>query len=60
MQDCGMEVKIIEEQKGPFRDYYFEDQVFMNNIEKFPGAYEKINDKYIKTLVAFEATLPKQ
>lgn len=53
-----MEVKIIGEQKGPFRDYYFEDQVFMNNIEKFPGAYEKINDEYIETLVVFEATLP--
>lgn len=58
MQDWGMEVKIIGEQKGPFRDYYFEDQVFMNNIEKFPGAYEKINDEYIETLVVFEATLP--
>ena len=58
MQEWGMEVKIIGEQKGPFRDYYFEDEVFMNTIEKFPGAYEKINGQYIETLVVFEATLP--
>jgi len=58
MHEWGMEVQIIGEQKGPFRDYYFEDEVFMNTIEKFPGAYEKINDQYIETLVVFEATLP--
>ncbi len=58
MKEWGMEVKIIGEQKGPFRDYYFEDKVFMNNLEKFPGAYEKINNQYIETLVVFEATLP--
>jgi len=58
MQEWGMEVKIIGEQKGPFRDYYFEDEVFMDNIEKIPGSYEKIDDQYIETLVVFEATLP--
>jgi len=58
MKDWGMEVKIIGEQKVPFRDYYFEDEVFMNNIEKFPGAYEKISNQHIETLVVFEATLP--
>ena len=58
MQEWGMEVQIIGEQKGPFRDYYFEDEVFMDTIEQFPGAYEKINDQYIETLVVFEAMLP--
>jgi len=58
MKDWGMDVKIIGEQKVPFRDYYFEDEVFMDTIEKTPGAYEKINDQYIETLVVFEATLP--
>jgi len=58
MKEWGMEVNIIGEQKGPFRDYYFEDKVFMRNIEKFPGAYEKIKDQYIETLVVFEAILP--
>lgn len=58
MKEWGMEVKIIGEQKGPFRNYYFEDEVFMSTIEKIPGAYEKINDQYIETLVVFEATLP--
>jgi len=57
MKEWGMDVKIIGEQKGPFRDYYFEDKIFMNNIEKFPGAYEKINEQYIETLVVFEATI---
>ncbi len=58
MKDWGMKVRIVGEKKGPFRDYYFEDPVFMNNIEKFPGAYEKINGQYIETLTVFEATLP--
>jgi len=58
MKEWGMEVKIIGEQKVPFRDYYFEDEVFMNTIEKFTGAYEKIKHQYIETLVVFEATLP--
>lgn len=57
MKDWGMDVKIIGESKVPFRDYYFEDRVFMNNIEKFSGAYEKIDGQYIETLVVFEATL---
>lgn len=57
MKNWGMDVKIIGEQKVPFRDYYFEDTIFMKNIEKLPDAYEKINHEYIETLVVFEATL---
>lgn len=58
MNDWGMAVKIVGEHQGPFRDYYFDDKVFMENIEQFPGAYEKKDGQYIETLVVFEATLP--
>lgn len=58
MKEWGMKVNIIGEQKGSFRDYYFEDDIFMSTIKKLPGAYEKVNDQYIETLVVFEATLP--
>lgn len=58
MNEWGMDVRIVGESKGPFREYYFEDEVFMKNIEKFPGAYEKVNNQYIETLTVFEAVLP--
>jgi len=58
MKEWGMDVRIVGEHKGPFRDYYFEDEIFMKNIEKFPGAYEKKEGQYIETLTVFEATLP--
>ena len=58
MHEWGMQVRIVGESKGPFRDYYFEDKVFMENIEKFPGAYEKTDGQYIETLMVFEAVLP--
>ena len=58
MEEWGMDVRIVGEHKGPFRDYYFEDEIFMQNIEKFSGAYEKKEGQYIETLTVFEATLP--
>jgi len=58
MNEWGMKVRIVGETKGPFRDYYFGDKLFMENIEKFPGAYEKKGDQFIETLTVFEAVLP--
>ena len=58
MKEWGMDVRIAGESKGPFRDYYFEDEVFMRNIEKFPGAYEMVDGQYYETLTVFEATCP--
>lgn len=58
MNDWDMDVRIVGEFKGPFRDYYFEDEIFMQNIEKFSGAYEKEGNKYFETLTVFEAVLP--
>ncbi|MDH3650989.1 MAG: methyltransferase [Saprospiraceae bacterium] len=58
MKEWGMEVRIVGEHKGPFREYYFEDKIFMRNIEKFHGAYEMIDNRYIETLTVFESTLP--
>ncbi len=58
MNEWGMTVRIVGKNKGPFREYYFEDPIFMQNIEKFPGAYEKVGDRYMETLTVFEATLP--
>ena len=57
MEDWGMAVKIVGTTTGPFREYYFEDTMFLENIEMFEGAYEKDGDTYIETLIVFEATL---
>ncbi len=58
MEEWGMDVRIVGRTKGPFREYYFEDKVFMENIEKFPGAYEIVDGQHIETLTVFESTLP--
>ncbi len=58
MEDWGMEIRLMGEHKGPFRDYYFEDEIFMENIEKFTGAYEMKDGQHLETLTVFEAILP--
>jgi len=59
MKEHGMNVEVIGETSGPFRDYYFEDASFMREIEEIPGAYEMRDGTYYEKLIVFEATLPE-
>ena len=38
MTECGMNVQVVGETSGPFRDYYHEDAPFMREMAKSPGA----------------------
>ena len=43
MEECGMTVRILGETSGPFRDYCFEDERYMLEMARIPGAYQMID-----------------
>ena len=57
MTECGMNVQVVGETSGPFRDYYYEDAAFMREIAKSPGAYALRDGRYYERLIVFRATL---
>ncbi len=59
MEENGMQVRIIGEQDGQFRDYYFEDPIYMREMASQYGAYTVRDGKHFERLIVFEATLPK-
>ena len=58
MEECGMEVRIVGETDGPFRDYYFEDERFMREMATVPGGYTLRDGVHYERLIVFQATLP--
>ena len=56
--DCGMEVEIVGETSGPFRDYYFDDPAFLREMRAFPGGYEHRDGVYYERLIVFSARVP--
>jgi release factor glutamine methyltransferase len=57
MEENGMEVEIIGETSGPFRQYYFEDAKYMKDIASIPNGYTMIDGKHYERLMVFRATL---
>lgn len=57
MTECGMNVQVVGETSGPFRDYYYEDISFMREIAKITGAYTLGDGRYYERLIASQATL---
>lgn len=58
MEENGMDVRIVGETDGPFRQYYFEDPAFMRDIAKVRGGYIVRDGVHHERLAVFEATLP--
>ena len=58
MADCGMDVAILQERDGPFRDYYFEDPSFVTEAARVPGGYTVRGGVHYERLTVFEARLP--
>ena len=56
--DCGMQVEVVGETSGPFRDYYFEDPSFLREMRTFPGAYDLRDGTYYERLTVFSARVP--
>ena len=58
LEEHGMGVEIIGETDGPFRDYYFEDPVYMKEMAAIPGAYSVRDGVHHERLIVFRATVP--
>ena len=59
LEECSFNVKILADKDFPFRDYYFEDEVYLKEMAAVPGGYTVRDGIRYERLVAFEATLPK-
>ena len=44
------DVKVLRTSEGPFRDYYFEDEMFMEEIRQVEGGFEVRDGTYYETL----------
>jgi len=58
MAENGMDVRIVGETDGPFREYYFEDPVYLREMASIPGAYTVRDGVHYERLIVFEARLP--
>jgi len=58
MREHGMNVRVVGETDGPFRDYYFEDDAYMREMASIPGAYAVRDGRHYERLMVFEARLP--
>lgn len=59
LDEEGATVEILAQTDGPFRDYYFDDAVFMREIASVPNGYQVRDGVYYETLTAMRATLPR-
>ena len=58
MEECGMQVTVVGETDGPFRDYYFRDPDFIPEMAFIPGSYTVRDGVHHERLIVFDATLP--
>lgn len=57
LDENGFRVERLAEQRGPFRDYYFEDADFMAEIRRVQGGFERVDGTYYERLYVLKATL---
>ncbi|MEM6672187.1 MAG: methyltransferase [Planctomycetota bacterium] len=57
MDENGFDVEELGRTSGPFRDYYFEDEAFMEEIERVDGGYEERDGTKYETLVVLHGRL---
>ena len=50
LDENGFDAEVVLERTGPFRDYYFEDPAFMEEIRNVPNGYEIRDGTYYETL----------
>lgn len=58
LDEHGMQVRILGETSGPFREYYYEDDAFIRDALCVPGGSIMIDGVHHERLTAFEARLP--
>ena len=57
LAENGYESRILGERRGPFRDYYFEDAAFMEEIARVPDGYEVEEGTYYERLFVLACRL---
>jgi len=57
MDRNGFDVEVVGTTSGPFRDYYFEDQEFLKEIEDVDGGYELREGVYHEHLRVYRGKL---
>ncbi len=57
MDRNGFDVEVVGTTSGPFRDYYFEDQEFLKEIEDVDGGYELRDGVYHEHLRVYRGKL---
>ena len=57
MEANGMDVRIVGETDGPFREYYFDDPIYRREMASIPGAYSVRDGVHYERLIVFDATL---
>ena len=57
LDENGFDPEILATSRGPFRDYYFDDKTFMEEIQHVPDGFELVDDTYYETLSVVRATL---
>jgi predicted RNA methylase len=57
LEQNGYAVEILDTQEGEFRDYYFEDKTFMDEIQRVPNGFEERDGKLYETLFVITAVL---
>ncbi len=57
LKENGYSVEILGTSQGPFRDYYFEDKAFMQEMQQVEGGFEIRDGTYYETLSVVRATL---
>lgn len=53
----GFRHEVLGETRGPFRDYYFEDEIFMREIKGVPNGFEVENGTHYERLYVLRAVL---
>ncbi len=57
LDENGFDAEVIDSCRGPFRDYYYEDDDFIAEIQEVPDAYQVIEGQEYERLDAIHARL---
>jgi len=57
LQENGYDVELLATSQGPFRDYYYEDETFMQEVETVENGYELRDGVHWETLYVIAARL---
>jgi hypothetical protein len=57
LDENGFDARVVASMDGPFRDYYFEDEVFMAEIQRVPDGFKVVDGTHMETLSVIHAKL---